>query len=57
VLFRPWWKISKGSKETTPQESGNGNIDISDYMGHFDLTFLYKLGSLEFYFVGRQNLN
>lgn len=57
MLFRPWWKISKGSKETTPQESGNGNIDISDYMGHFDLTFLYKLGSLEFYFVGRQNLN
>lgn len=55
VSFRPWWKIPEGSKETTPQESGNDNIDISDYMGHFDLTFLYKWDSLEFSFVGRQN--
>jgi len=55
VSLRPWWKIPEGSKETTPDESGNDNIDISDYMGHFDLTLLYKWHSLEFSFVGRQN--
>jgi phospholipase A1 len=55
VSFRPWWKIPEGSKETTPTESGNDNIDISDYMGHFDLTVLYQWQSFEFSFVGRQN--
>ena len=55
VSFRPWWKIPEGSKETTPTESGNDNIDISDYMGHFDLTVLYQWQSLEFSFLGRQN--
>ncbi|PKI17265.1 phospholipase A [Colwellia sp. 12G3] len=55
VSLRPWWKIPEGSKETTPTESGNDNIDISDYMGHFDLTVLYQWESVEFSFVGRQN--
>ena len=55
VSFRPWWKIPEGSKETTPDESANDNVDISDYMGHFDLTLLYKWQSLEFSFVGRRN--
>jgi len=55
VSLRPWWKIPEGSKETTPTESGNDNIDISDYMGHFDLTVLYQWQSFEFSFVGRQN--
>jgi len=55
VSIRPWWKVPEGSKETTPTESGNDNIDISDYMGHFDLTVLYQWQSFEFSFVGRQN--
>ncbi|ALO33584.1 phospholipase [Colwellia sp. MT41] len=55
LSLRPWWKIPEGNKETTPTESGNDNIDITDYMGHFDLTVLYKWDSLEFSFVGRRN--
>lgn len=55
VSFRPWWKIPEGDKPTTPDESANDNVDISDYMGHFDLTVLYKWNSVEFSFVGRQN--
>jgi len=55
VSLRPWWKIPEGDKPTTPDESANDNVDISDYMGHFDLTVLYKWHSLEFSFVGRQN--
>ena len=55
VSFRPWWKIPEGDKPTTPDESANDNVDISDYMGHFDLTLLYKWQSVEFSFVGRQN--
>jgi len=57
VSLRPWWKIPEGDKPTTPDESANDNVDISDYMGHFDLTVLYKWHSLEFSFVGRQNFN
>ncbi len=55
VSLRPWWKIPEGDKATTPDESANDNVDISDYMGHFDLTVFYKWDSLEFSFVGRRN--
>ena len=55
VSLRPWWKIPEGDKPTTLDESANDNVDISDYMGHFDLTVLYKWQSVELSFVGRQN--
>lgn len=55
VSFRPWYRIPEGDKETTIFESGNDNIDITDYMGHFDLTFLYKWQSVEMSLVGRRN--
>lgn len=55
IAFRPWFKIPEGDKETTIEESANDNVDISDYMGHFDLTVLYKWDSLEFSVLGRRN--
>jgi len=55
VSFRPWYKIPEGDKETTAEESGNDNIDISDYMGHFDLTVIYKWDSVEFSALARRN--
>lgn len=55
VSFRPWWKIPEGDKVTTPEESGNDNPDITDYMGHFELTGVYKHNDLEFAFTGRRN--
>ncbi len=55
VSFRPWWKIPEGDKVTTPEESGNDNPDITDYMGHFELTGAYKWHELEFVLAGRRN--
>lgn len=55
VSFRPWWKIPEGDKVTTPEESGNDNPDITDYMGHFELIGVYKWDDLEFSFTGRRN--
>lgn len=55
VSFRPWWKIPEGDKVTTPEESGNDNPDITDYMGHFELIGAYKWQEFEFAFTGRRN--
>lgn len=55
LSFRPWWRIPEGDEITTPEESGNDNPDIIDYMGHFELIAAYKWNELEFAFTGRQN--
>lgn len=55
ISLRPWWKIPEGEKVTTPEESGNDNPDITDYMGHFELLGAYKWNSVEFAFTGRRN--
>ncbi|PCI51644.1 MAG: phospholipase [Gammaproteobacteria bacterium] len=55
ISFRPWWKIPEGDKVTTPEESGNDNPDITDYMGHFELIGAYKWQEFEFAFTGRRN--
>jgi len=53
--FRPWYRIPEGDKETTPEESGDDNPDIDEYMGHFELAMAYKWDEYEFAFKGRQN--
>lgn len=55
LSFRPWWKIPEGDKLTTPEEAGNDNPDISDYMGHFELMMVYKWENHEFSVKGREN--
>ena len=57
VSLRPWWRIPEGDKVTTPDESGNDNPDITDYMGHFELIGAYKWNELEFAFTGRRNFS
>ena len=57
VSLRPWWRIPEGDKVTTPEESGNDNPDITDYMGHFELIGAYKWNELEFAFTGRRNFS
>jgi len=57
VSFRPWWRIPEGDKVTTPEESGNDNPDITDYMGHFELIGAYKWQEFEFAFTGRRNFS
>ncbi|MGB0938063.1 MAG: phospholipase A [Colwellia sp.] len=55
IAFRPWWKIPENKPPTTPDESGDDNPDISDYMGHFELTGAYKYNDIEFSLLGRRN--
>ena len=57
VSFRPWFRIPEGDKVTTPEESGNDNPDITDYMGHFELIGAYKWQEFEFAFTGRRNFS
>ncbi|MDX2368760.1 MAG: phospholipase A [Colwellia sp.] len=56
IAFRPWWKIPESSKVTTPTEPGNDNPDIIDYMGHFELSMVYKWENYDLLFKGRENV-
>lgn len=55
ISFRPWWRIPEGSKTTTPTEPGDDNPDIIDYMGHFELSMVYKWEEYNLFFKGREN--
>jgi len=55
LSFRPWWKIPEGDKVTTPEDPGNDNPDISDYMGSFELMTVYKWENIELSAMGREN--
>ncbi|WP_018606497.1 phospholipase A [Uliginosibacterium gangwonense] len=49
VVLRPWWRIpEKGESDDNP--------DITDYMGHFDLTLLAHVGEHTFDLMLRDNL-
>lgn len=49
VVLRPWWRIP----ESDAQDS---NPDLSNYMGHFDLTVLARYGKHSFDLMLRNNL-
>ncbi|WP_252730483.1 phospholipase A [Colwellia sp. E2M01] len=60
LTFRPWWRIPESPK--SPPENGiidgvgDDNPDITDYMGHFELSMVYKYSTdLEFYSMFRNN--
>lgn len=55
ISFRPWWRIPEGNKPTTPTEPGDDNSDIIDYMGHFELSMVYKWHEYDLLFKGREN--
>jgi phospholipase A1 len=55
ISFRPWWRIPEGSKITTATEPGDDNPDITDYMGHFELSMVYKWQGYNLLFKGREN--
>lgn len=42
---------------TQADPEGDDNPDIADYMGHFELTTVYKWDDYEFSFLGRQNFS
>lgn len=50
VAFKPWWRI--------PEDAAtDDNPDIEDYLGHFELLGVYKLGRQTFTAMGRHNLD
>jgi len=55
ISFRPWWRIPEGDKVTTPTEPGDDNPDITDYMGHFELSMVYEWENYDLFFKGRRN--
>ncbi len=57
LSFRPWWRIPEGDVKTTPEESGDDNPDILDYMGHFELIMAYHWDEYEFSFTTRENFS
>lgn len=57
VALQPWWRIPESEKSDPNDSSGDDNPDIEDFMGHFELTSVYKWNDLEFSFLGRQNFS
>lgn len=57
LSFKPWFRLSEEAKETELSPEGDDNPDISDYMGHFELSSVYKLSDYEFSMKGRQNFS
>lgn len=55
VALQPWWRIPEKDKSDPSDSDGDDNPDIEDYMGHFELTSVYKWNDLEFSFLGREN--
>ena len=49
VVLRPWWRIPES-------DSQDNNPDMTDYMGHFDLTVLARYGKHSFDLMLRNNL-
>ena len=41
-LFRPWYRIPEGNKQSSIDYEGDDNPDIDKYMGHFELGLAYK---------------
>ncbi|MCW8834484.1 MAG: phospholipase A [Colwellia sp.] len=55
ISFRPWWRIPEGDKVTSATEPGDDNPDITDYMGHFELSMVYNWQEYDLFFKGREN--
>ncbi|WP_211664933.1 phospholipase A [Litorilituus lipolyticus] len=55
LSFKPWYRIKEETKSDFYDE-GDDNPDILDYMGHFELTLIYKYSpNFEISFKGREN--
>jgi phospholipase A1 len=57
LSFKPWFRLSEDEKENESDPEGDDNPDIGDYMGHFELSAIYKMTDYEFSIKGRQNFS
>lgn len=42
VSLKPWWRIPEEEKDAPGDVIGDDNPDIDDYLGHFELTSVYR---------------
>lgn len=54
--LRPWVRIHESSKAYPEDPDGDDNPDIEEYLGHFEVTTVYKWNQMEFSFTGRNNM-
>ena len=57
LSFQPWWRVSESVKENLLDADGDDNPDITDYMGHFELTSVYEWDDYEMTIRGRRNFS
>jgi phospholipase A1 len=57
LSFRPWFRLKEDVKEDELSSEGDDNPDIGDYMGHFELSVIYKTSDYEISIQGRQNFS
>jgi phospholipase A1 len=48
LAFKPWYRFPEGDDDDNP--------DITDFMGHYELSAVYKWGQNEFSLMSRNNL-
>ncbi|MET1254142.1 phospholipase A [Aliikangiella maris] len=56
IGFKPWYRIPEDEKEEPGASEGDDNPDIEKYMGHFELSTLYKWEEQTFSLMVRNNL-
>lgn len=57
MSIRPWVRLSEDLKQDPLDDDGDDNPDISDFMGHFELSMGYAWNDFELSFKGRENFS
>jgi phospholipase A1/A2 len=52
---KAWWRIPEDEKETPTSSKGDDNPDLTDYLGHMELTGVYGLDKHRFSLLLRNN--
>jgi phospholipase A1/A2 len=56
VSIKPWWRIPEDRKDDPLQARGDDNPDIEKYLGHFELSTVYRRNDHEIGLMLRNNL-
>jgi phospholipase A1/A2 len=56
MTARPWWRIPEGRKKDPLSSNGDDNPDIERFMGHFELSTVYRRREHELGLMLRNNL-
>jgi len=57
IGLKPWWRIPEEEKDGPLDAIGDDNPDIEDYLGHFELTTVYRRGDHEWSLLLRSNFD